>query len=260
MYPMGRCRNCLLPSGSRWTASGFPTEVMRPSRCAMFRFQLGAASASASSAQAARANQHSWTCSSSSTSPRAGRSRSMASPAADAANTAWRSLFGVVPQEAFLFSATVGENIRFGDDALTDQQVRDAADAALVGAFLDDLPNGLDTHVGDRGVRLSGGQRQRVAIARALANHRQILIFDEATSALDSVSERQVQQAIDALPGELTVLIIAHRLSTIANCGPRPRHGSRPNRRAGHAPRSRCDGRCVPHLEPGARDRLAGWG
>ncbi|MFI4861069.1 MAG: ABC transporter ATP-binding protein [Phycisphaerales bacterium JB063] len=136
----------------------------------------------------------------------------------EASNAAWRSLFGVVPQEAFLFSATVADNIRFGDDTLSDAQVADAADAALVGVFLDDLPDGLDTHVGDRGVRLSGGQRQRVAIARALANRRQVLIFDEATSALDSVSERQVQQAIDALPGELTVIIVAHRLSTIANC------------------------------------------
>lgn len=150
--------------------------------------------------------------------PREGAVAIDGTPSTDAANTAWRSLFGVVPQEAFLFSATVADNIRFGDDTLTDAQVRAAADAALVGDFLDDLPDGLQTHVGDRGVRLSGGQRQRVAIARALANQRQVLIFDEATSALDSVSERQVRQAIDALPGDLTVLIVAHRLSTIANC------------------------------------------
>lgn len=150
--------------------------------------------------------------------PTAGRVSIDGLASTEAGNHGWRSLFGVVPQEAFLFSASVAENIRFGDNTLSDAQVASAADAALVGAFLDDLPEGLDTHVGDRGVRLSGGQRQRVAIARALANQRQVLIFDEATSALDSVSERQVQQAIDALPGELTVIIIAHRLSTIAKC------------------------------------------
>lgn len=150
--------------------------------------------------------------------PREGRVCIDGRPSTEAATAAWRSLFGVVPQEAFLLSASVGDNIRFGDDTLSEEDIRSAADAALVGAFLGDLPDGLDTQVGDRGTRLSGGQRQRVAIARALANRRQVLIFDEATSALDSISERQVREAIDALPGELTVVIVAHRLSTIAGC------------------------------------------
>lgn len=136
----------------------------------------------------------------------------------EAENAAWRSLFGVVPQESFLMSGTVAENIRFGDASISDQQLNDAVVAAQVGAFLDDLPEGLETQVGDRGARLSGGQRQRVAIARALANRREVLIFDEATSSLDSVAERQVQDAIDALPGGLTVIMVAHRLSTIAKC------------------------------------------
>jgi len=136
----------------------------------------------------------------------------------EADSGAWRGLFGVVPQESFLMSGTVAQNIRFGDDSISDAQLAEAVAAAQVCAFMDDLPDGLETQVGDRGARLSGGQRQRVAIARALANRREILVFDEATSSLDSVSEQQVQEAIDSLPGGLTVMIVAHRLSTIAKC------------------------------------------
>lgn len=121
----------------------------------------------------------------------------------------------VVSQEPFLFAGTIRDNIRYGRPAATPAEIDAAARAAYVDEFTDALPQGLDTPIGDAGVRLSGGQRQRVTIARALLKNPKILIFDEATSALDAKSEQLVQRAVDRLLEGRTVLVIAHRLSTI---------------------------------------------
>ncbi|MBF0353721.1 MAG: ABC transporter ATP-binding protein [Alphaproteobacteria bacterium] len=126
-----------------------------------------------------------------------------------------RSLFGVVSQDTILFNTTIYENIRYGRKQLTREDVLRAADMANATEFISNLPDGLDTIIGDRGVRLSGGQRQRLAIARAVAGSPQILVMDEATSALDSESERHVQSAIDKAICGSTAIIIAHRLSTV---------------------------------------------
>jgi subfamily B ATP-binding cassette protein MsbA len=126
-----------------------------------------------------------------------------------------RSAIAIVPQEALLFSGTVGENIRYGRLDATQAEIEMAAREANAEEFILDLPRGYDTAVGERGVRLSGGQRQRISIARAVLRDPRILILDEATSALDSHSERLIEAALDQfLPGR-TTLIIAHRLSTI---------------------------------------------
>ncbi len=128
--------------------------------------------------------------------------------------TAYRNLFGVVSQECLLFNSSIRSNIVLGRDANDDDLDR-ACRIAHLQDFIDSLPNGFDTEVGDRGVRISGGQRQRIAIARAIYAHPEILILDEATSALDTESEQEVQAAInDAIKG-VTAIIIAHRLSTI---------------------------------------------
>jgi ABC-type multidrug transport system fused ATPase/permease subunit len=121
----------------------------------------------------------------------------------------------VVSQEPFLFAGTIRENLRYGRKDATDAEILAAAKAAHVDEFVEGLPDGYDTEVGEVGVKLSGGQRQRVTIARAILKNPAILIFDEATSALDAKSERFVQEAIDALIGNRTVFVIAHRLSTI---------------------------------------------
>jgi subfamily B ATP-binding cassette protein MsbA len=128
-----------------------------------------------------------------------------------------RNLMGIVTQETFLFNDTVRNNIAYGQDGVTPERVVAAAKMANVHEFISQFEHGYDTLVGNRGVKLSGGQRQRVAIARALLKNPQILIFDEATSALDTESEAQVQEAIDRLMANRTVLVIAHRLSTIKN-------------------------------------------
>lgn len=126
-----------------------------------------------------------------------------------------RSHFGVVLQESFLFTGTVEENIRMGRPDATDDEVRDAARAANAHDFIEALPDGYATIVGERGATLSGGQRQRVAIARALLRNPRVLILDEATSSLDSEAERVVQDALNKLMAGRTTLAIAHRLSTI---------------------------------------------
>ena len=126
-----------------------------------------------------------------------------------------RSLLGVVSQDTVLLNDTVRANIAFGSPGATAEQVEAAADAANAAAFIAMLPQGYDTMLGERGTRLSGGQRQRIAIARALLRDPPILILDEATSALDTESERLVQQAIERLMRERTVLVIAHRLATV---------------------------------------------
>jgi ABC-type multidrug transport system fused ATPase/permease subunit len=126
-----------------------------------------------------------------------------------------RSLMGVVSQDTVLLNDTVEANISYGSPAATREQVEQAASAANAAGFIAQLPQGYDTLLGERGTRLSGGQRQRIAIARALLRDPPILILDEATSALDTESERLVQQAIERLIRERTVLVIAHRLATV---------------------------------------------
>lgn len=129
--------------------------------------------------------------------------------------TALRRSIAIVPQETYLFSGSVAENIRYGRlDASEAEIVKAAADADALG-FIEALPQGFDTEVGERGVRLSGGQRQRIAIARALVKDPAVLILDEATSSLDSESEAQVQAALARLMRGRTTLVIAHRLATV---------------------------------------------
>ncbi|WP_126443909.1 lipid A export permease/ATP-binding protein MsbA [Sulfuricystis multivorans] len=128
---------------------------------------------------------------------------------------ALRRRFALVSQDIFLFNDTVAANIAYGNPNATMEEIRMAANAAHATSFIEALPNGFDTQIGDKGVRLSGGQRQRVAIARAVLKKAPILLLDEATSALDSESERYVQAAIEALMGQSTTLVIAHRLSTV---------------------------------------------
>ena len=126
-----------------------------------------------------------------------------------------REQIGIVPQETLLFNTTVLENIRYGRLDATDEEVITAAKAANADNFINELPNGYQTLIGERGLNLSGGQRQRMAIARAMLKNPQILILDEATSALDTESEKIVQAALDELMVGRTSFVIAHRLSTI---------------------------------------------
>jgi ABC-type multidrug transport system fused ATPase/permease subunit len=126
-----------------------------------------------------------------------------------------RKHIAIVPQEVMLFADTIKENIRFGRPEATDSELIEAAQAANAWDFIQSFPEGLETHVGDRGIQLSGGQKQRIAIARAILKNPAILILDEATSALDSESEKLVQDALDRLMTNRTSVVIAHRLSTI---------------------------------------------
>lgn len=126
-----------------------------------------------------------------------------------------RKRFGLVPQDAVMFGTSALENIRYGRPEATDAEVQAAAQAAGAAEFLDRLPEGYATELGERGQRLSGGQRQRIAIARAILRDPAILLLDEATSALDAESERMVQDALDTLMHGRTTLVIAHRLATV---------------------------------------------
>ncbi len=126
-----------------------------------------------------------------------------------------RQKIGIVAQDTFLFNDTVGNNIRYGKPKAKEEEVRQAARAALADEFIDRLPQGYDSVIGERGLTLSGGQRQRIAIARALLKNAPILILDEATSHLDTESEMLVQRALQNLMSHRTVIVIAHRLSTI---------------------------------------------
>lgn len=130
---------------------------------------------------------------------------------------ALRGAYGFVPQEPAIFSATVAENIRFGRPDASDADVRAAAEAAAALEFIEAMPEGFQSDLGQKGVRLSGGQRQRIAIARAILRDPPILLLDEATSALDSESEAKVQAALDRLQKGRTTLVIAHRLATVQN-------------------------------------------
>ncbi len=126
-----------------------------------------------------------------------------------------RRRIALVPQEAILFAASARDNLRYGNWTASDEEIWEAARAANAENFLRDLPDGLDTYLGEGGARLSGGQRQRVAIARAVLRQAPILLLDEATSALDAESEMLVQQALDRLMADRTTLVIAHRLATV---------------------------------------------
>jgi ABC-type multidrug transport system fused ATPase/permease subunit len=128
----------------------------------------------------------------------------------------FRDKIGFVSQDSFIFNGTVSENIAFGSD-YTEDEIIDAAKKANAHGFIEKLPNGYDTIVGDRGMRLSGGEQQRLAIARAIIRKPKIILLDEATSSLDTVSEKMLQNAIDEISKNCTTFIIAHRLTTIQN-------------------------------------------
>jgi ATP-binding cassette subfamily B protein len=128
---------------------------------------------------------------------------------------ALRNAIGIVPQDTVVFSANALENIRYGRPDATDDEVIAAAKLAAAHEFIERLPEGYQSFLGERGVRLSGGQRQRIAIARALLKNPPLLLLDEATSALDAESERLVQHALEAAMVGRTTLVIAHRLATV---------------------------------------------
>lgn len=133
---------------------------------------------------------------------------------------AWHKKIGYIPQSIYIMDDTLRNNIAFGvdEDAIDDHKIWGALEEAQLKGFVETLENGLDTNIGEGGMRLSGGQRQRIGIARVLYNDPEILVLDEATSALDTETESAVMEAIDSFNGNKTLLIIAHRLSTIGNC------------------------------------------
>lgn len=132
----------------------------------------------------------------------------------------WQKHIGFVPQQVFVMDDTIRRNIAFAvdDENIDDLRIKTVLEMTQLEQFVNDLPEGLDTMLGEHGTRLSGGQRQRVAIARALYHDPDVLVFDEATSALDNVTEQEITRAIETLAGDKTILIVAHRLSTVKNC------------------------------------------
>ena len=136
---------------------------------------------------------------------------------------AWRKLIGFVPQFIVLADDSIAANVALGcsDEERNRDRVREVLRIAQLEEFVDSLPQGMDTVIGDNGIRLSGGQRQRLGIARALYRDPEIIIFDEATSALDSETEQALIDALDGLYGEKTLIMVAHRLSTVEKCGKR---------------------------------------
>ena len=127
----------------------------------------------------------------------------------------YRKHLAVVPQTSILFSGTIRENITYGNEHVSDEELERVIKAANLTDLMESLPNGVDTMVGEHGGKLSGGQRQRIAIARALIRDPEVIVLDEATSALDSISEKLIQEALENLTKGRTTFIVAHRLSTI---------------------------------------------
>jgi ATP-binding cassette, subfamily B, bacterial PglK len=134
--------------------------------------------------------------------------------------SAWQKSIGYIPQTIFLMDDSLRRNIAIGiaDNEIDEDAVQEALKSAQLEDFVASLPEGLDTVVGERGVRLSGGQRQRIGIARALYHRPSVLVLDEATSSLDTETEHEVMKAVQALQGDKTVIIVAHRLSTVEYC------------------------------------------
>ena len=132
----------------------------------------------------------------------------------------WLAQIGYIPQSIYLIDESIRENIAFGIDAdkIDEKRIWEVLEEAQLKEFIEELPEGLDTTIGDRGIRLSGGQRQRIGIARALYHNPEILVFDEATSALDNETEAAVMEAVNSFHGKKTMVIIAHRLNTIEKC------------------------------------------
>jgi ATP-binding cassette subfamily B protein len=128
-----------------------------------------------------------------------------------------RNRIGIVQQDTYLFAGTIRDNIAYGDTSASDDEIREAARQASLDSFIDALPDGLDTYVGERGVTLSGGQKQRIAIARIFLKNPEILILDEATSSLDNTTEAAIQGALEKLSQGRTTLLVAHRLTTTRN-------------------------------------------
>ncbi|WP_435530184.1 ABCB family ABC transporter ATP-binding protein/permease [Phyllobacterium ifriqiyense] len=133
----------------------------------------------------------------------------------DVTQESLRSAIGMVPQDTVLFNDSIAYNIRYGRVSATDEEMRNAAELAQIGPFINTLPEGYQAMVGERGLKLSGGEKQRVAIARTILKAPPILLLDEATSALDSATEHEIQSALDLVSRDRTTLVIAHRLSTI---------------------------------------------
>lgn len=150
-------------------------------------------------------------------SPEKGRISVDGTSVSDEFFASWRNRIGYVAQETFLFNETIGFNLQLASPSASEEELNEALRLAAAFQFVSKLPEGLDTVIGDRGVRLSGGERQRLALARALLRKPSLLIMDEATSNLDSDNETKILKAIDDLHGEITILMIAHRLSTIKN-------------------------------------------
>ena len=125
-----------------------------------------------------------------------------------------------IPQIIYLSDSSIAQNIAFGipQENINFKLVKDAARKAQINTFIEQMPKGYQTYVGERGVRLSGGQRQRIAVARALYRQAKLLVFDEATSALDNYTEKAIMNSIENLSSDLTIILIAHRLSTVINC------------------------------------------
>jgi ATP-binding cassette subfamily C protein len=134
--------------------------------------------------------------------------------------SAWQKTLGYIPQSIYLADETLRSNIAFGipEEEIDEQKVLNAVQMAQLETLIKQLPDGLDTIIGENGTRLSGGQRQRVGIARALYHDPEVLVMDEATSALDNITEKQITDAIESLKGERTLIMIAHRLTTVKNC------------------------------------------
>ena len=130
-----------------------------------------------------------------------------------------RENIGIVQQDVYLFDDTIENNIRYGNLNASKQQVIEAAKKANIDEYINSLPDGYQTMIGERGVKLSGGQKQRLSIARVFLKNPAILILDEATSALDNSTELMIQKALDSLSKDRTTIVVAHRLSTIKNAG-----------------------------------------